>query len=81
MVTFDWSISISDIVMVGGLLYGLIKARDAFRDLAQLVGTRHPPAGLVGDVARLDQQVKRHHGWLLVMRDKLGFKVDGQHGE
>lgn len=78
--SFDWSISVSDVIMIGGLLFGLVKARDAFRDLAKSVGTEHPPTGLVGDVKGLKQQTRQHHDWLLVMRDKLGFKANGPHG-
>lgn len=78
--TFDWSVSVSDIVMISGLLYGLVKARDGFRDLARVVGTEHPPTGLVADVKGLKAQGRQHHDWLLVMRDKLGFKVNGTHG-
>ena len=75
--TFDWSVSVSDIVMIAGLLYGLVKARDAFRDLTKAVGGEHPPTGLIGDMKLVKAQQRQHHDWLLIMREKLGFKING----
>lgn len=51
------------------LLQILLQMRDALRDL----GSKEPPTGLFGTVARIEEIVSRHDTWLIQLRAKLGL--------
>jgi len=72
----DWTLSISDLLLVGGGIIAFIKMsmsfRDAIRDLTKAVGSKNPPEGLLGDMEHTKAAVSRHNDWLVELRAKFG---------
>ena len=76
MPTFDWTISLSDVFLLGGgiLAFGKIflAVRDTLtshdeglRALKQDVGASDPPSGLKGDVKHIRREQQEHREWLI----------------
>ena len=74
--TLDWSISISDLFLIGGGILAFLKiflsVRDTLtshdeglRTLKQEVGTVDPPSGLKGDVKHVKREQQEHREWLI----------------
>jgi hypothetical protein len=65
----DWTVNVSDVVIVGGGLFAFIKVflalRDSMRDVANAVGKKDPPSGLLGDVYHLSEEQRQHREWLI----------------
>ena len=66
---FDWTISFSDVVLVGGGIVAFLKVmlwqRDQTRDIVRVLGAEHPPTGIMGDVFHLKRETRRHRDWLV----------------
>lgn len=67
--TFDYSIHLSDLLLVGGGILAFLKVflslRDLIRDLDRRVGTEVPRSGLTGDVRALQGESKQHREWFI----------------
>ena len=67
--TFDWTVSISDVAIFGGGACAFVRVwltvRDALRDLAHAVGSADPPTGLIGDVTQMKIEQQAHREWLI----------------
>ena len=69
MITFDPTISLSDLIIFGGGVIAFARTyivmRDALRDLKSAVGTIDLPRGLAGEVHQLNRTTSQHHEWLV----------------
>ena len=67
--TFDWTINLSDVFLVGGGILAFLKVflsmRDAHVELTRVVGREDPPTGLVGDVKHIRIEQQEHREWLI----------------
>lgn len=71
----DWTLRISDVVMliVTALILpallafskALFNMRDNVVDLVRNMGKDDPPAGVLGDIAHLKREARRHRDWLI----------------
>ena len=90
MLTFDYTINVSHVVAVIGVVWGLwkhqqrtmVQIRDqtdavvaATKVLQILLGTKNPPDGLVGDVESIKRLVRRHNDWLIELNANAGSPV------
>jgi hypothetical protein len=68
-VNFDWTVSISDVVLFGGGIIAFLKiglaVRDTMRDVVRAVGSEDPPSGLLGDVYHIKTEQQQHREWLI----------------
>lgn len=66
---FDFTISVSDLVLFGGGVFAFLKVlllvRDGLRDLARSVGTTNPPSGLLGDMLEVKGDIRQQREWLI----------------
>lgn len=70
MLTIDWTIHLSDLIVFGGGIIAFVtiflRLRDAMRDLTKAVGSEGPPPiGLIGDVHHLKREQRQHREWLI----------------
>lgn len=64
-------------VIIGGLWKGiavLVSVRDSLRDLTVNVGTRDPPTGLLGSMAKTDGLLHHHDRRLVRVETKLNLE-------
>jgi hypothetical protein len=75
---FDYSISLSDIlIFMGGLIAFLkvsVGVRDSMRDMARQIGSKDPPDGLLGDVQGLKYEARKRRDGEIELRAQLGMK-------
>jgi len=74
----DWTVSVSDILILGGGLVAFVKMflslRDSLRDISRAIGQKEPPDGLIGDVQGLKRESRQHRDRLIEMGAELGIK-------
>lgn len=67
--TFDWTISVSDVLLFGGGVFAFVRVfmtvRDSLRDLSTAVGHAEPPSGLIGDVRAIQAEQQQQREWLI----------------
>lgn len=71
---FDWTIHVSDVVLLGGLLWavvrGIVSQREINQKIVAILGSKEPPDGLLGDVEVLKRDSRQHREWLILIRGK-----------
>lgn len=71
----DYTLRLSDFLMIFLTLFlapslwrggkALFAMRDSIKDLTRAMGTNDPPSGVLGDVAHLKREARRHRDWLI----------------
>jgi len=79
-IAFDWTVQLSDIMLVAGGIWAFFKmflmTRDGLRDLTTSVGRKDPPSGIIGDLEEVKAQQRQHRDWFMSM---FGRRAYDQH--
>ena len=67
--TFDWTINLGEVLLVGGGIVAFLKVflsmRDSHVEVVRVLGKEEPPSGVVGDVKHIRIEQQEHREWLI----------------
>lgn len=79
MISFDWSLKLSDLVIVGSIIgtYLKMQANDRTDRLRvwDVIGSKEPPKGILGDIRELSSESTNHRNRLIDVEAELNLPI------